>query len=71
MKLTKPVAYILLILLIAIIIHSTVSLFQGKFVQAFAMAPFLVVVYVFAVARKNEPEQEKDAEDVDENRDEK
>jgi len=70
MRLTKPIAYIFLILLIVIIVHSTVSLFQGKFVQASAMAPFLVVVYVFAVARKSpshkeeiDPEEEKDGDE--------
>lgn len=72
MKISKPAAYIFLIFLIAIIVHSTISLFKGNFVQATAMAPFLVVVYVFAIARKNSSEQEEmKTEDADENQDEK
>ncbi len=63
MQLTKPAAYILLVFLIAVIAHSTISLFQGKFVQATVMAPFLVVVYVFAVGRKNTYTQEDEIED--------
>ena len=65
MQLTKPAAYILLVFLIAVIAHSTISLFQGKFVQATVMAPFLVVVYVFAVGRKNTHTQEDEIEDQD------
>ncbi|MFW6415380.1 MAG: hypothetical protein ACOCZ2_03595 [Thermodesulfobacteriota bacterium] len=71
MQLTKPAAYILLLFLIAIIAHSTISLFQGKFVQATVMAPFLVVVYVFAVGRKRtyREEEEIEEEDIGENDD--
>lgn len=59
--------------MLAIIVHSTVSLFLGNFLQATAMAPLLVVVYVFAIARKNpsEPEEEEEeaVEEAEDNKD--
>lgn len=54
MKFTKLAAYILLIFFLAVITHSTISLFQGKFVQATLMAPLLIIFYVFVVARNNQ-----------------
>ncbi len=55
--------------MLAIIVHSTVSLFLGNFLQATAMAPLLVVVYVFAIARKNPSEPEEEEEEAEDNKD--
>ncbi len=54
----RPLALLMLFLVLIILGHSVVCLFQGKFQQAMVMSPLLIIVYVFGLARKDEPESD-------------
>ena len=43
----RPIAILLIVLIIASLIFSTVALFQGKFVAALSVYPLLIVAYLF------------------------
>ena len=48
---SKTTAWILLLLVLAALIFSIVSLFQGRLEQAMLFTPALFVLYVFGLAR--------------------
>ncbi len=61
----RYLAIILLVLLLAGLVHSTYSFFQGRFGQGMLMFPLLAGCYVFFVARDKEQQDEQDEEDED------
>jgi len=44
----RPIAILLIVLMVVGLLFSTFALFQGKFVEAFFVYPLLVIVYVFS-----------------------
>ncbi|MCF8106044.1 MAG: hypothetical protein K9K64_11210 [Desulfohalobiaceae bacterium] len=72
----RPLALLMLFLVLIILGHSVISLFQGKFQQAMIMAPLLIVVYIFGLAknddhdpdpnhREDPPSENQESEDDD------
>lgn len=61
MIIKRPLALLMLFLVLIILGHSVISLFQGKFQQAMIMAPLLIVVYIFGLAKNDEhhPDQNR------------
>ena len=62
----KAAAWVLLLLLLAGMGHSTYSMFMGRLVEATLILPLLMVVYVWLAASKGPgppPEQEEDETD--------
>lgn len=49
----RPIAIMLVVLLIVFLLYSTFALFQGKFVEALSVYPLLIVAYVFSRLGKN------------------
>ena len=43
----RPIAILLIILIIVGLLFSTFALFQGKFVEALLVYPLLIIAYVF------------------------
>ena len=58
----KPVAWILLVLLLLGLAHSTYSMFMGRLTQGLFILPLLMVIYVWIVGRKQTEEQEEPEE---------
>lgn len=50
----RPIAILLVVLIIAGLLFSTFALFQGKFVAALSVYPLLIVAYVFSRLGKRE-----------------
>jgi len=48
----KPVAWVLLVLLLLGLAHSTYSMFMGRLTQGLIILPLLMVVYVWTVGRR-------------------
>jgi hypothetical protein len=49
----RILAVIQIIFIILIVVFATWLLFLGKFEQAFACLPFLLIFYVFVISRRN------------------
>ena len=45
---SRPIAILLIVLIIVGLLFSAFALFQGKFVEALLVYPLLIVVYVFS-----------------------
>lgn len=45
---TRPIAVLLLVLILAGLLFSIFALFQGKFVEALIIYPLLIAAYVFS-----------------------
>ena len=45
---TRPIAILLVALIIIGLLFSTFALFQGKFVEALSVYPLLIIAYVFS-----------------------
>ena|GEM_PF-3279635 len=58
----KSVAWILLVLLLLGLGHSTYSMFMGRLTQAMFMLPLLMAVYVLVVGRKQSERSRSDAD---------
>jgi len=43
----RPIAILLIVLIIVGLLFSTFALFQGKFVEAIFVYPLLIIAYVF------------------------
>ena len=43
----RPIAILLIVLIIVGLLFSTFALFQGKFVEALLVYPLLIIAYVF------------------------
>ena len=56
----KPVAWLLLVLLLIGLGHSTYSMFMGRLTQGLYILPLLMVAYVWIVARKQTEEARRD-----------
>ena len=56
----RPLALLMLFLVLIILGHSVISLFQGKFQQAMVMTPLLIIIYVFGLAKKDAPAPDQD-----------
>lgn len=50
----RPLAILLLVLIIVGLLFSTFALFQGKFVAALLIYPLLIIAYVFLRVGKRE-----------------
>jgi len=44
----RPIAILLVGLIIVGLLFSTIALFQGKFVEALSVYPLLIIAYVFS-----------------------
>mgnify|MGYP007044779562 FL=1 len=44
----RPIAILLIVLIIVGLLFSTFALFQGKFVEALLVYPLLIIAYVFS-----------------------
>jgi hypothetical protein len=44
----RPIAILLIVLIIVGLLFSTFALFQGKFVEALIVYPLLIIAYVFS-----------------------
>ena len=44
----RPIAIVLIVLIIVGLLFSTFALFQGKFVEALLVYPLLIIAYVFS-----------------------
>jgi ABC-type transport system involved in cytochrome bd biosynthesis fused ATPase/permease subunit len=44
----RPIAILLIVLIIVGLLLSTFALFQGKFVEALLVYPLLIIAYVFS-----------------------
>jgi len=44
----RPIAILLIVLIIVGLLFSTFALFQGKFVEALLVYPLLITVYIFS-----------------------
>jgi hypothetical protein len=49
----RPIAILLLVLIIVGFLFSTFALFQGKFVEALLVYPLLVAAYIFSCITRN------------------
>ena len=58
----KSVAWVLLLLLLLGLAHSTYSMFMGRLTQSMMILPLLMAVYVWVVARKQSRESRENAE---------
>ncbi|MCF8039138.1 MAG: hypothetical protein K9K79_07465 [Desulfohalobiaceae bacterium] len=58
----RPLALLMLFLVLIILGHSVISLFQGKFQQAMIMTPLLIIIYVFGLAKKDGSAPDQDRE---------
>ncbi len=47
-NMNRPIAILLIILIIVGLLFSTFALFQGKFVEALFVYPLLIIAYVFS-----------------------
>lgn len=45
---SRPIALLLIVLIIVGLVFSTIALFQGKFAEALIVYPLLIISYVFA-----------------------
>jgi hypothetical protein len=50
----RPIAILLIVLIIVGLLFSTFALFQGKFVEALLVYPLLIIAYVFTRHGKKE-----------------
>jgi len=48
----RPIAMLLVVLIMAGLLFSIFALFQGKFVEALSIYPLLIVAYVFSARQK-------------------
>ena len=44
----RPIAILLIVLIIVGLLFSTFALFQGKFVEALLVYPLLIIAYIFS-----------------------
>jgi len=44
----RPIAILLIVLIIVGLLFSTFALFQGKFVEALFVYPLLIIAYIFS-----------------------
>ena len=44
----RPIAILLIVLIIVGLLFSTFALFQGKFIEALLVYPLLIIAYVFS-----------------------
>ena len=58
----KSVAWVLLILLLLGLAHSTYSMFMGRLMQGLYILPLLMVVYVWTVGRKGSEDVQDETE---------
>jgi Ca2+/Na+ antiporter len=56
------VAWVLLLLLLLGLAHSTYSMFMGRLTQGLMILPLLMAVYVWVVGRKQSRESRENAE---------
>jgi len=45
---SRPIAILLIVLIIVGLLFSTFALFQGKFVEALIVYPLMIIAYVFS-----------------------
>ena len=45
---SRPIALLLIALIVVGLLFSTIALFQGKFVEALFVYPLLIIAFVFA-----------------------
>jgi hypothetical protein len=60
----KPVAWILLVLVLLGLGHSTYSMFMGRLTQGLFILPILMVAYVWTVGRR-QPEDPQNEDESD------
>lgn len=51
---TKPLAYLTICFTLCVIAFSTWQLFAGNFVAAFSGLPFLLIIYLFVLSRRQQ-----------------
>jgi len=56
----RPVAAVLLVLMLLVLGHSVFAMYQGRFQESTIMLPVLIVCYVFFVARRKPEEEVKE-----------
>lgn len=66
----KSVAWVLLILLLLALGHSTYSMFMGRLMQGLIILPLLMVIYVWTVGRRRSEEVQEETKSEDSPRDE-
>ena len=65
----KSVAWVLLILLLLALAHSTYSMFMGRMTQGLIILPLLMVIYVWTVGRRGSEKAQDETESEDPPRD--
>lgn len=66
----KSVAWVLLVLLLLGLAHSTYSMFMGRLTQGLIILPLLMVAYVWTVGRRGSQDVREEKESEHPSRDE-